>query len=180
MDELMKHPYHSSKFYMLTCIEKPGTGIFLMKERAKVYKAQTDRKKHELSKRLYAEERKDAQEDMGLSMKRKKLADGSSLPVSINSKQSIHGPQKQKLGSLKVKFLSFQPNTLQTLFNTSLDLLIVYSLNAFLDQRCTINLDTFNELLKNQLLVLTLDEREVTLNAVEVRTVWYIEDRSHL
>ena len=94
----MKHPYHSSKFMASTCIEKPGTGIFLMKERAKVYKAQTDRKKHELSKRLQAEEQKreDAPDDMGLSMKRKKLADGSSLPVSINSQQSIHGPQKQK------------------------------------------------------------------------------------
>jgi len=34
--ELMKHPYHSSKFLMFIDLEKPGTGIFLMKERAKL------------------------------------------------------------------------------------------------------------------------------------------------
>ena len=52
MAELQKHPYHSSKLSILTYIEKPGTGIFLMKERAKLYKPQTDRKVHTLSKRL--------------------------------------------------------------------------------------------------------------------------------
>ena len=36
--ELMKHPYHSSKHMMLTLIEKPGMGIFLMKEKAKLQK----------------------------------------------------------------------------------------------------------------------------------------------
>ena len=39
MEELMKHPYHSSKFLAIILAEKPGTAIFLMKERAKVYKA---------------------------------------------------------------------------------------------------------------------------------------------
>jgi hypothetical protein len=39
MEELMKHPYHSSKVLLVTFIERAGTGIFLMKERAKVYKA---------------------------------------------------------------------------------------------------------------------------------------------
>jgi hypothetical protein len=46
MAELQKHPYHSSKLLLLTLIEKPGTGIFLMKERAKLYKPQTERKVH--------------------------------------------------------------------------------------------------------------------------------------
>jgi hypothetical protein len=46
MAELQKHPYHSSKLLLLTFIEQPGTGIFLMKERAKLYKPQTDRKTH--------------------------------------------------------------------------------------------------------------------------------------
>ena len=46
MAELQKHPYHSSKSNILITIEQPGTGIFLMKERAKLYKPQTDRKKH--------------------------------------------------------------------------------------------------------------------------------------
>ena len=38
LQELMKHPYHSSKISSMIFIEKPGTGIFLMKERAKLYK----------------------------------------------------------------------------------------------------------------------------------------------
>ena len=36
----------------MTGIEKPGTGIFLMKENAKLYKAQKERKSFTLSKRL--------------------------------------------------------------------------------------------------------------------------------
>lgn len=38
--ELMKHPYHSSKKVIFDFIEKPGTGIFLMKERAKLVRDQ--------------------------------------------------------------------------------------------------------------------------------------------
>ena len=36
---LNKHPYHSSKQHVVNLVEKPGTGIFLMKEHAKLYKA---------------------------------------------------------------------------------------------------------------------------------------------
>ena len=36
---LNKHPYHSSKQHVVYFLEKPGTGIFLMKESAKLYKA---------------------------------------------------------------------------------------------------------------------------------------------
>ena len=36
---LNKHPYHSSKRHVVNLVEKPGTGIFLMKEHAKLYKA---------------------------------------------------------------------------------------------------------------------------------------------
>jgi hypothetical protein len=38
-EELTKHPYHSSKQHNIYLVEKPGTGIFLMKEHAKLYKA---------------------------------------------------------------------------------------------------------------------------------------------
>ena len=55
MKELMQHPYYSSKLYYLTPIEKPGTGIFLMKEHAKLYKVRTSTTKHSLSKRLSSE-----------------------------------------------------------------------------------------------------------------------------
>jgi hypothetical protein len=38
MAELQKDPYHSSNYSMLMIIEKPGTGIFLMKESSKFYR----------------------------------------------------------------------------------------------------------------------------------------------
>jgi hypothetical protein len=64
--ELTKHPYYSSKTSALTHAEKPGTGIFLMKERAKLVKLPKKRVKHELSKKIadpayQAEERKQSE-----------------------------------------------------------------------------------------------------------------------
>ncbi len=52
MAELQKHPYHSSKIFKLTLVEKPGTGIFLMKESSKLYRPQKEREKRKLTKRL--------------------------------------------------------------------------------------------------------------------------------
>ena len=54
--ELTKHPYNSSKPHVTDPVEKPGTGIFLMKKHAKLYKAQRQRTVHTLSKRLQHEE----------------------------------------------------------------------------------------------------------------------------
>ena len=54
MAELQKHPYHSSKLWLLIHIEKPGTGIFLMKESGKLYRPQKEREKKKLAKRLWA------------------------------------------------------------------------------------------------------------------------------
>jgi len=54
MVELQKHPYHSSKLLMLMHLEKPGTGIFLMKESAKLHRPQKEREKKKLAKRLWA------------------------------------------------------------------------------------------------------------------------------
>ena len=54
MAELQKHPYHSSKLWLLIHIEKPVTGIFLMKESAKLHRPQKEREKKKLAKRLWA------------------------------------------------------------------------------------------------------------------------------
>jgi hypothetical protein len=54
MVELQKHPYHSSKWLLLMLVEKPGTGIILMKESAKLYRPQKEREKKKLAKRLWA------------------------------------------------------------------------------------------------------------------------------
>lgn len=98
LQELMKHPYHSSKCLRMICVEKPGTGIFLMKENAKLYKSQKARTQHMLSKRLSHEEEKQGEgmEIVGEAQKKKKLADGSGLPVIHGSQQMLQGPQKQK------------------------------------------------------------------------------------
>ena len=51
MAELQKHPYHSSKRSLLMLIEKPGTGIFLMKESSKLYRPHKEREQRKLAKR---------------------------------------------------------------------------------------------------------------------------------
>ena len=43
MAELEKHPYHSSKKFEITHVEKPGTAIFLMKESSKLYRPHKER-----------------------------------------------------------------------------------------------------------------------------------------
>ncbi|TNV71108.1 hypothetical protein FGO68_gene4729 [Halteria grandinella] len=98
LDELMKHPYHSRKNLALILIGKPGTGVYLLRESAKVSKEIKDRKLFKLSKRLGLEEEK---EDGNLAGpggadKRKKGNDGR--PVQANSsapeKMQISAPGK--------------------------------------------------------------------------------------
>jgi hypothetical protein len=52
LEELKKHPFLSSNYTLLTILEKPGTGIFLMKERAKIMKARKPRKSIDVSSRM--------------------------------------------------------------------------------------------------------------------------------
>ena len=81
VQELTKHPYHSSKQHVTDLVEKPGTGIFLMKEHAKLYRQRTV---HTLSKRLQHEEVKDDElmRDVGGADKKKKLGDGTAMTVT--------------------------------------------------------------------------------------------------
>ena len=39
LEDLMKHPFISSKIIILTFLEKPGTGIYLIKERSKLVRS---------------------------------------------------------------------------------------------------------------------------------------------
>jgi hypothetical protein len=43
--ELQKNPYHSSKLLLLILVEKPGNGIFLIKESAKLHRPQKEPEK---------------------------------------------------------------------------------------------------------------------------------------
>ena len=90
---LTAHPYHSSKISTLNYAEKAGTGIFLMRERAKLYKSQVNRKEFQLSKRLNHEEIKE--EELGgapgQAEKRKKGADGK----AVSARAAPSQPQSQ-------------------------------------------------------------------------------------
>ena len=59
LEELLKHPYHSRKLFQLIKIGKPGTGVYLLRESAKVSKEIKERKMFKLSKRLGSEEEKE-------------------------------------------------------------------------------------------------------------------------
>ena len=50
MAELQKHPYHSSKWLILILVEKPGTGIFLTKESAKLHRPKKEREKRSMQR----------------------------------------------------------------------------------------------------------------------------------
>jgi hypothetical protein len=94
MKELTKHPYYSSKVIILIDIGKPGTGIFLMKEKAKLYKAHRQRSGFSLSKRLADDDdpMRPEEEKTGSSNKRIKANDGSMQPVPASKNQSQTGP----------------------------------------------------------------------------------------
>ena len=83
LKELTAHPYHSSKYFIFTYAEKPGTGIFLMRERSKLYKSQSNKNEFVLSKRLQDEEVKEGEHIQAKPApdKRMKGADGKAIPV---------------------------------------------------------------------------------------------------
>ena len=84
--ELEKHPFHSSKCPWLTFIEKPGTGIFLMKESSKLYRPQKDREKKKLSKRLGGPSMSsgEGRNTQGSTAKRQNLGGGQFAEVTAN------------------------------------------------------------------------------------------------
>ena len=96
--ELTKHSYHSSKHHVINLVEKPGTGIFLMKEHAKLYKAQRQRTVHTLSKRLPHEEVKDDElmRDDRAADKKKKLGDGTAMTITNPPQQMMQSSAKPK------------------------------------------------------------------------------------
>jgi hypothetical protein len=97
LEELLKHPYHSRKLWKLTVIGKPGTGVYLLRESAKVSKEIKERKMFKIAKRLGAEEEKDQVMviDGGAGEKRKKDNDGRAIPVNKSA------PHKEMLEALK-------------------------------------------------------------------------------
>ena len=96
--ELTKHPYHSRKHHVTDLLKKPGTGIFLMKEHAKLYKAQRQLTVHTLSKRLQDEEVKDDElmRDVGGADKKKKLGDGTAMTITNPPQQMMQSSAKPK------------------------------------------------------------------------------------
>ena len=76
--------------------------------------------------------------------------------------------------SLNVQRLGLCTNAVQTSSDASLGLLLVDLLNALHDHTRAVHLDALDEPLQDELLVLSLEEREVCLDAVEVGAVWDI------
>ena len=96
--DLTKHPYHSSKQHITNLVKKPGTCIFLMKEHAKLYKAQRQRTVHTLSKRLQHEKAKDDElmrDDRGAD-KKKKLEDGTAQVITNPPQQMMQFSSRPK------------------------------------------------------------------------------------
>ena len=91
LDELMKHPYHSRKVSLLIFVGKPGTGVYLLRESAKVSKEIKERKMFKLSKRLNGEEYKEDVNMAGQAAaeKRKKGNDGKAIPQMIGGVQKM-------------------------------------------------------------------------------------------
>ena len=96
LEELLKHPYHSRKLWTLTDIGKPGTGVYLLRESAKVSKEIKDRKMYKVSKRLGVEEEKDQMMaiDGGPAEKRMKNGQGQTVVVNRSAppKQQVDQP----------------------------------------------------------------------------------------
>lgn len=64
LDELMKHPFISSKIFQITYTEKHGKGIFLMKSKSKTIRKERQQKSYQIGVKLthqsHFEESKDS------------------------------------------------------------------------------------------------------------------------
>lgn len=91
MDELTKHPYFSRKISSLIHVGKPGTGIFLLKEKAKLQREPQERVKFTLSKRLCREiaPGEEVKQDKGGAEKRMKLGNGQPGKPAERKKDEI-------------------------------------------------------------------------------------------
>ena len=78
-EELLKHPFISSNLESLILIETPGKGIYLMKQRAKIYKSRSNNKTYELGAKLACANlsHDDPKSDGSYITERRKLADGT-------------------------------------------------------------------------------------------------------
>ena len=98
LEELMKHPYQSRKTIYLIVIGKAGTGVYLLRESAKVSKEIKERRMFKIAKRLGPVEEKEDQLMAGhaASDKRKKGLD--SRPMQQNlcgaGRMMIDPPQR--------------------------------------------------------------------------------------
>ena len=98
LGELLKHPYHSRKSFKLIPIGKAGTGVYLLRESAKVHKEIKERKMFKLSKRLVAEEQKDDKNVImgGAGEKRLKKTNPKSLAPEQQRQAQLGGAGEKK------------------------------------------------------------------------------------
>jgi hypothetical protein len=77
-------------------LEKPGTGIFLMKESAKLHKEQKERKTFTVSKRLWSEVAKEDPKASEGSAFDKRMNLGGGQMQQIPASQNSQSEQKKK------------------------------------------------------------------------------------
>jgi len=76
-------------------LEKPGTGIFLMRERAKLYKGSGERKKHTIAKRLSDHVPLNRLEEAKNQCGDKRIKGNGGKPVPVISSQNQDQVMKQ-------------------------------------------------------------------------------------
>ena len=104
----------------------------------------------------------------------------SEVDINIKKFSSVSLIRLTHEYSLNVQRLGLSTNAIQTAGDASLRLLLINLLDALHNHTRAVHLDALDESLQDELLVLSLEEREVCLDAVEVRAIWDIEDRSNI
>ena len=144
----MKHPYHSRKIQHVTYVGKPGTGVYLLRESAKVSKEIKNRRMVTLSKRLGAEEYKNDGNSSSnpASAKFKKGADGKPIAVQPGGAGKMDiVPAHRQWASILYSF-NLLLNTVKPILHTFHCLYVINLLNWGLDEGNCIHWITLHHL----------------------------------
>ena len=85
LNELMKHPFISSKTHIIILIEKHGKGIFLMKSKSKTIRKERQQKTYPIGLKMTYEQRfeEEKQDSIANVVKRKKMGGGQTKEINM-------------------------------------------------------------------------------------------------
>lgn len=113
-------------------------------------------------------------------MKKKRGADGKPMQIMNAGSQSSVQNKMTDWISLTVNLYKLFLKTLKPVFPTTLYVILVYFCYRLLYQSHLVYLLPFDNLLQQHGLILSFNQGEEALNAVEVRAVWNIKYRGDL